>query len=104
VRAKIYGTPGRPRVSVFKSNRHFYAQLIDDVSGKTLTAISDLTISKANKKGRNKVNIAGELGELLGKKAKELNIGNVVFDKGSFKYHGRVSIFADGLRKSGINV
>src|SRR3989344_3657171 len=84
VRAKIYGTPGRPRVSVFKSNRHFYAQLIDDVSGKTLTAISDLTISKANKKGRNK--------------------GNVVFDKGSFKYHGRVSIFADGLRKSGINV
>ena len=98
IRAKISGTMDRPRLSVFRSNSHIYGQLIDDVSGKTLLSFSDL---KLKEKG-NKTDVAGKVGEELAKKALTKNIKTVVFDRGGFRFHGRVKAFADGARKGGL--
>ena len=102
VRAKIYGTALTPRVSVFRSNRHFYAQLIDDASGKTIASVSSLALVKASKK--SKQDLAKTLGGELAKKASEKKIGQAVFDKGAYKYHGSVKAFCDALRAGGIKV
>jgi len=99
VRAKVLGTSERPRVSVFKSNRHVFAQIIDDVSGKTI--VSSKVDSKA--KGR-KVEVAAKIGEMLAEKAKEVGIKEAIFDRGGFKYHGRVKALADGIRKGGLKI
>jgi len=97
VRAKISGTALRPRLAVFRSLKHIYAQLIDDENHKTLVSASDLEI-KLDKK-MTKTEKAQLVGELLGKKALKKNIKEVVFDRGGFKYHGRVKSLCEGVRK-----
>jgi len=85
---------------VFRSLRHIYAQLIDDKEGKTLVSASDLEIKK--KKGVKKTEIAKEVGKLIAKKAVAQKIKKVVFDRGGYKYHGRVKNLADGAREGGL--
>ena len=101
VRAKITGTSARPRVSVFKSNRNVFAQFIDDTTGKTILS-SKIVSSKKTKVKGNKTVQALAVGEMLAEKARELGIKEAVFDRGGFKFHGRVKAVADGLRKGGI--
>jgi len=100
IRAKIYGTEERPRLCVFKSNKHIYAQIINDEKGFTLISASDLEI-KDSKKDK-KINLAQKVGELIAKKAKDKKIDAVLFDRGGFKYHGRVKTLADEARKQGL--
>lgn len=100
-RRKIIGVArikNKPRLSVFRSNVHFYAQIIDDVKGVTLAGVSESEI----KDKLNRVEKASELGAILAKKAKDLGIKEVIFDKGAYKYHGRVKSFAEGARKGGL--
>ncbi len=97
VRKDIKGVAGQPRVSVFRSSQHIYAQLIDDVKKTTLVAESDLKIDNGTKRER-----AEQVGELLAKKASSLKIKKIVFDRGGFKYQGRVAALASGLRKGGL--
>lgn len=101
-RAKIFGTEGKPRISVFRSNRHIYCQLVDDTKGHTIISAKDIEIEEKEKKGKKPVEIAFLVGELLAKKAKEKGIEKVVFDKGWYKYHGRVKALAEGARKGGL--
>lgn len=103
VRAVIKGTKERPRVSVFKSKKHVFVQFIDDKSGKTILSNNIVSDKKSKLKG-TKTDKAAKIGEALAEKAKEVGIKEVVFDRGSFKYHGRVKAIADGLRKGGIKV
>ena len=99
VRAKVSGTAACPRISIFRSLKHLAIQVIDDVLGKTLVAISDKEVkSKAN------VDSAKELGKALGTKLQKLNITKVVFDKGRYAYHGKIKAVAEGLREAGIIV
>lgn len=100
IRAKLFGTASRPRLSVFRSNRFTYAQAVDDKSGRTLLSASTREISE----GKNKSEKAFALGTVLAQKAKEAGIEAMVFDKGSYKYHGRIKNLAESLRKSGINI
>ncbi len=100
VRAKVSGTASRPRLSVFRSNAHLYAQLIDDESGKTLCAASDKDVSK---KGTGAtVASAREIGALVAKKAIEHGITSAVFDRAGYKYHGQVKALAEGAREGGL--
>ncbi len=107
VRKKIFGTPERPRLSVFRSCKHIYAQIIDDVSGRTLVAASSLTpqirekVAELKKEG-GKTAVAKAVGELIGKRALEAGIKKVVFDRGGYKYHGRVKALAEGARAAGL--
>lgn len=100
VRAKIYGTRKEPRFSVFKSLKHIYAQMIDDEKGQTLISASDLEI-KDSKKDK-KVELAKKVGQLIAQKAKEKKIKRAVFDRGGFKYHGRIKTLAEEAKKSGL--
>lgn len=100
IRGKISGTADVPRISVFKSNRHLYAQVIDDVAGKTLTAVSNL--DESFKTLKVTVADAEKLGAALGEKMKALNIQKAVFDRNGNIYHGVVKAFGDGTRKAGI--
>ena len=100
VRAKIYGTLEKPRLSVFRSLKHIYAQLINDGKGETLVSASDLDLKKDKK--IIKKDLAREIGKLIASKAKEKNISQVVFDRSSFKYHGRVKELAEGAREGGL--
>ena len=102
IRKKIFGTPDRPRLVVFRSNLHLYAQIVDDENAKTLVSASTLTLKKSGETaGCNK---AG--GELVGKEiarlAKEKSISRVVFDRNGYIYHGRVKAVADGAREAGL--
>ncbi len=99
VRKNISGSEKKPRVSVFKSGQHIYAQVIDDSNHKTLAAESDLKIKSGTKSER-----AAIVGENLAKKVVGLKLKEVVFDRGGFKYHGRVLALAEGLRKGGVKV
>jgi large subunit ribosomal protein L18 len=99
VRAKIKGTAERPRLSVFKSNKHFFVQLIDDENGKTIIAVSDKEIKIKNKTGKI---IAYEIGKALAKKAAAKKIENVVFDRGGYKFHGTIAELAKGAREGGL--
>ncbi|KKT81020.1 MAG: 50S ribosomal protein L18 [Candidatus Azambacteria bacterium GW2011_GWA1_44_9] len=99
IRAKIKGTAERPRLSVFRSNRHIFAQLIDDIAGKTIAAVSDKEIKP---KGKTKKTVAYEIGKLLSKKAVEKDIKETVFDRGGYKFHGAVSEIAKGAREGGL--
>jgi len=103
VRAKVFGTSQRPRVSVFRSLRHIYAQIINDEEGKTICAASSLELKKEleNKK-LTKTQIAEKVGEILAKKALDKGIKKIVFDRGPYKYHGRVKALAEALRKEGL--
>lgn len=103
IRAKISGTKEQPRLSVFRSNKHIFLQLIDDSSQKTLVSASDLKINPpAGGKG-TKTEIAKEVGKELAKLAKAKKIKKVVFDRGGYKYHGRVKASAEGAREGGLN-
>lgn len=98
VRAKIFGTPTRPRLSVFKSHRHIHIQLVDDTSGKTLVAASTEKLkAEGGKKDR-----ARAAAQTLVEKARQAGIRGVVFDRGGFAYHGRVQAVADVIREAGL--
>jgi large subunit ribosomal protein L18 len=105
VRAKIAGTEKRPRLSVFRSNAHIYAQIINDDKGVTLVASSDVKTKKAKgpeQSRRKKVEIAEGIGEEIAKKALVKKIKTVVFDRNGFMYHGRIKAVAEGARKGGL--
>ncbi|MDI6602924.1 MAG: 50S ribosomal protein L18 [Patescibacteria group bacterium] len=101
IRAKIKGTAKIPRLYVFRSAKHIYTQLIDDEEGKTLVSASDLEFKKS-KKLKSKIDKAKEVGKLIAKKAIEKKIERVVFDRGGYKYHGRVKAVAEGAREGGL--
>ena len=100
VRKKVHGTATRPRLAVFRSNRYIYAQIIDDDQGVTIAAASSREGNLA-KKTLN-VDTANKVGELIGSRAKDAGIEEVVFDRGGFTYHGRVKSLADGAREAGL--
>ena len=100
IRSKMFGTKQSPRVTVYKSNSHIYVQVVDDEDGKTLVSSSDVSLKS---KG-TKTQLAQLVGEDLGKKAKAAKIGQIVFDRSGYKYHGRVKAIAEGLRKAGLMV
>jgi large subunit ribosomal protein L18 len=103
VRQKISGTADRPRLAVFRSLNHIYAQVIDDAAGNTLVAASTLDVEiKDDSKGKKKTGRAELVGALLAKRAKEKGISLVAFDRGGFKYQGRVKALADAARKGGL--
>ncbi|MGB5288639.1 MAG: 50S ribosomal protein L18 [Ignavibacteriaceae bacterium] len=104
IRKKISGTTEKPRLSVYRSLDNIYAQIIDDTTGNTLIAVSSLNKeAKAELKSvKGKTNKSKLVGSLLAKKALEKNIKNVVFDRGGFRYHGRVKALADGAREGGL--
>jgi large subunit ribosomal protein L18 len=99
IRAKVSGTNERPRLNIFKSNLNIYLQIINDETGKTLASAH--TKELKNKK-LNKTEAATEIGKLIADKAKKLDIKTVVFDKGGYKYHGRVKAVADAAREGGL--
>ena len=103
IRKKIHGTPERPRLSVFRSARHIYAQIIDDTVGRTLVAASTADQqAKAAPKFKNKVEAAIFVGKLVGERALGQGIKEVVFDRNGFLYHGRVESLSKGARKAGL--
>jgi large subunit ribosomal protein L18 len=122
IRSKISGTKDRPRLCVFKSQKHIYAQLIDDKKGQTILSSSDLELKKSKIKNQKlktrlkskklkkeekpartgKVAIAYEVGKLIAEKAFKEKIEKVVFDRGGYKYHGRVKALAEGAREAGL--
>ena len=99
VRKKISGTPERPRLCVFRSNAHIYAQVIDDTKGRTLCSASSLELKLEN--GGN-IEAAKKVGEAIANKCKEINIESVRFDRGGYVYHGRVQALADAAREAGL--
>ena len=100
VRAKIRGTAERPRLSVFRSNKGLQAQVIDDVAGHTLAAVS---WTEADLKSLASMEQAKRAGELLGERAKSAGVETVIFDRGGYRYHGRVKALAEGAREKGLN-
>lgn len=99
VRGKISGTAKVPRLGVFRSHQYIYAQLIDDEKGKTIMAASDQKLRKGK---RSKADLAKEVGKLIAQKAQERKITKVIFDRGGYKYHGRVKAVAEGAREGGL--
>lgn len=103
IRNKITGTSERPRLSVFRSNNHIYAQVIDDTKGHTLVSASTVDKDISSKlEQTNNVNAATAVGEMVAKKAIEKGINNVVFDRGGYIYHGKVKALADAAREAGL--
>jgi large subunit ribosomal protein L18 len=101
VRAKVSGTAVRPRISVFRSNRGISAQLVDDVAGHTIAAVS---WTEAPLRDRQSMEQASEAGRLLAERAKAAGVASAVFDRGGYQYHGRVRAFAEGVREGGLTV
>ena len=103
IRNRVSGTPAMPRLTVFRSNKHMYAQIIDDVAGHTLCSAStqerDIASNLTNK---SDVEAAKVVGEVIGKKAVALGINKVVFDRAGYKYHGKVEALADAAREAGL--
>ena len=97
IRGRISGTPERPRLCVFRSNKQIYAQVIDDLAGNTLVSASSKGIDEGTK-----CEIAAKVGELVAQKALEAGITTVVFDRNGFLFHGRIKSLADGARKGGL--
>ena len=103
LRNRLSGTPECPRLAVFRSNNHMYAQIIDDVAGNTLVAASTLQKDvKANLEKTNNVEAAAALGKVIAEKALEKGIKEVVFDRGGFVYHGKIQTLADAAREAGL--
>ena len=102
VRAKVYGVPSRPRLNVFRSTKHIYAQLVDDDAGHTLVAASSLEADIRNQKDLKKTDEATAVGKLLAERAQQKQIKQVVFDRAGYRYHGRVKAVADGAREGGL--
>ncbi len=101
VRKKVSGTPEKPRLSVFRSNKAIYAQVIDDLAGKTLAAASSLSKEFAGKT-MTKTEQAHKVGKVLAERAKEAGVESIVFDRGGYLYHGRVKSLAEGAREGGL--
>jgi len=101
VKRKIRAVTGRMRVCISRSNKGFYAQIIDDVAGHTILALSTLSKEFPQMKNRGNKEAATALGKLLAGKAKEMGVGKVVFDRNGYLYHGKVKAFADALRENG---
>ena len=99
IRAKVVGSAERPRLAVFRSNRHLFLQIIDDAKHVTLASLADTDMEKNKTKG---IERAKELGKALAKKAKEAKIGKVVFDRRGYAYHGIVKAVAEGAREGGL--
>ena len=97
VRQRLAGTGERPRLAVFRSLSHIYAQVIDDASGKTVAAASDLDVGTGKKSEKAK-----QVGKAIAERAKAKGIGEVVFDRGGYRYHGRIKALADAARESGL--
>jgi large subunit ribosomal protein L18 len=103
-RAKLFGTTERPRLSVFRSDKHIYAQLIDDLAGKTLAAVASTAGDvRGDLKNGGNVAAAQKVGNAIAERAKSLGITKVAFDRGGRKYHGRVKALADAARKGGLS-
>jgi large subunit ribosomal protein L18 len=103
IRKKIFGTADRPRLTVFRSARHIYAQVVDDTHGRTLAAASSLEKAVREKGGvGNKTAVAAQIGKLIAERAKEKGVARVVFDRNGFLYHGRVKAVSDGAREGGL--
>ena len=103
MRKKVLGTPERPRLAVFRSNKHIYAQAIDDINGQTVAAASTV---ESDLRGGSTATVAAAaaVGRLVGERAKAAGISAVVFDRGGFRYHGRVAAVADGAREAGLKL
>jgi large subunit ribosomal protein L18 len=99
VRKKVVGTPDRPRLAVYRSNRHIYAQLVDDRAARTLAAASDLGAAGGGRSDRAK-----SVGEAIARRAKEIGVERVVLDRGGRLYHGRVKALAEGAREGGLQI
>jgi large subunit ribosomal protein L18 len=100
VRAKVHGTAERPRVSVFRSNRGIFVQLVDDVAGRTLAAVN---WTESDLRSLKPMDQARRAGALLAERAKAAGVETAVFDRGGYRYHGRVRALAEGARESGLN-
>jgi large subunit ribosomal protein L18 len=100
VRSRVRGTADRPRLSVFRSNRAIWAQVIDDATGRTLACASSVNLSED---GLSKTDQAAKVGGLLAERAKAAGVVRVVFDRGSYLFHGRVKALADGAREGGLD-
>ena len=101
VRAKVVGTAERPRISVFRSNRGIQAQLVDDLAGHTLAAVS---WTEADLRSLKPMERAAKAGEVLAGRAKAAGVESAVFDRGGYRYHGKVKAFADGVREGGLTL
>jgi len=103
VRKKVLGTAERPRLAVFRSNKHIYVQVIDDLNGRTIASASTM---EADRRGgaTATVDAAKQVGQAIAERVKAADISAVVFDRGGFKYHGRVAAVADGARAAGLEL
>ncbi|MBI9070589.1 MAG: 50S ribosomal protein L18 [Melioribacteraceae bacterium] len=106
IRKNMFGTTVKPRLSVFKSLKHVYAQIIDDSTGKTLVSASTLSkdIENEVKEAKNKIELSKIVGNLVAKKAIDNKINEVVFDRNGFRYHGRIKALADSAREAGLKI
>jgi large subunit ribosomal protein L18 len=102
IRKKVFGTAERPRLCVFKSDKHFLGQLVDDLLGNTLLFVSSMDKQFKGQKGMATLSGAGKVGVLLAERALSKGIKKVVFDRGGFAFHGRVKAFADAAREKGL--
>lgn len=102
IRAKVKGTSQCPRLSIFRSNAHVYIQMINDQSGRVLFSLSDLSLKPS--KPLKKVELAREAGKILAKRAIDKKIYRAVFDRGGYKYHGRIKALAEGAREGGLKI
>jgi large subunit ribosomal protein L18 len=102
LRKKMAGTPERPRLAVYRSLTHIYAQVIDDAAGRTLAAASDLETDLKSVQG-TKTEVAKRVGTLVAQRAQNAGVSRVVFDRGGFQYHGRVKALADAAREAGLS-
>lgn len=102
IRGKTFGTSDKPRLSVFRSNKYIYGQIVDDEKAKTLVEFSSKKLAAS--KGRTKVEESFEVGKEIAKKALEKKVGSVVFDRGGYRYHGRVKALAEGAREGGLKL
>ncbi len=102
IRKKISGTTERPRLRVFKSNKHIYAQIIDDTVGKTVASVSSFDKGFDQGEEKGKIGAAKQVGILIAEKAKAVGVETVVFDRGGYIYHGRVKSLSEGAREGGL--
>ncbi len=104
VRAKITGTAQKPRLSVFRSNKYTYVQLIDDIAHKTIASASTRSLSENKKDNGDKISQVQVLGKMIAEEAKKIAVESVVFDRGRYAYHGRVKAIGEVLRKEGVKI
>jgi large subunit ribosomal protein L18 len=103
IRKRVIGSPERPRLSVFRSSKHIYAQVIDDIQGVTLVSASSREDLAARVEGKGKTAVSTAVGKLLAERAREKGVAKVCFDRGGYLYHGRIKALADGARAGGLN-